>query len=110
MKHSLLPVSVMKSSALIITCLLLTGCGILDAGQVQAVTDVVNQLEANQAITMEQAEALRQAMLNTGDPWWMQLGKIALEVGLAVAGVRLWRGPSAGMAERAARAAARKAK
>jgi hypothetical protein len=88
---------------------LLTGCGILDAGQVQAVTDVVNQLEANQAITMEQAEALRQAILaNTGDPWWLQLGKVVLEVGLAVAGVRLWRGPSASVAERAARVAARK--
>ena len=88
---------------------LLTGCGILDAGQVQAVTDVVNQLEANQAITMEQAEALRQAILtNTGEPWWLQLGKVVLEVGLAVAGVRLWRGPSASVAERAARVAARK--
>jgi len=88
---------------------LLTSCGILDAGQVQAVTDVVSQLEANQAITMEQAEALRQAILtNTGEPWWMQLGKIALEVGLAVAGVHLWRGPSASVAERAARVAARK--
>jgi len=88
---------------------LLTGCGILDAGQVQAVTDVVNQLEANQAITMEQAEALRQAILtNTGDPWWLQLGEVVLEVGLAVAGVRLWRGPSASVAERAARVAARK--
>ena len=88
---------------------LLTSCGILDAGQVQAVTDVVNQLEDNQAITMEQAEALRQAILtNTGDPWWLQLGKVVLEVGLAVAGVRLWRGPSASVAERAARVAARK--
>jgi len=88
---------------------LLTSCGTLDVGQVQAVTDVVNQLEANQAITMEQAEALRQAILtNTGDPWWLQLGKVVLEVGLAVAGVRLWRGPSASVAERAARVAARK--
>jgi hypothetical protein len=99
----------MRTLYILVPCLLLAGCGILDAGQVQAVTDVVNQLEANQAITMEQAEALRQAILtNTGEPWWMQLGKIALEVGLAVAGVRLWRGPSASVAERAARVAARK--
>jgi hypothetical protein len=92
-----------------VPCLLFAGCGLLDAGQVQAVNDVVNQLEANQAITMEQADALRQALLtNTGEPWWMQLGKIVLEVGLAVAGVRLWRGPSASVAERAARVAARK--
>ena len=100
----------MRKLTILVPCLLLAGCGLLDAGQVQAVTDVVNQLEASQAITMEQAEALRQAILtNTGEPWWMQLGKIVLEVGLAVAGVRMWRGPSASAAERAARLAARKA-
>ena len=99
----------MRKLTILVPCLLFAGCGLLDAGQVQAVTDVVNQLEANQAITMEQADALRQALLtNTGEPWWMQLGKIVLEVGLAVAGVRLWRGPSASVAERAARVAARK--
>jgi len=99
----------MRTLYILVPCLLLAGCGILDAGQVQAVTDVVNQLEANQAITMEQADALRQAILtNTGEPWWLQLGKVVLEVGLAVAGVRLWRGPSASVAERAARVAARK--
>ena len=99
----------MRTLYILVPCLLLAGCGILNAGQVQAVTDVVNQLEANQAITMEQADALRQAILtNTGEPWWMQLGKVVLEVGLAVAGVRLWRGPSASVAERAARVAARK--
>ena len=81
----------------------------LDAGQAQAVTDVVNQLEANQAITMEQAESLRQAILtNTGEAWYVQLGRVVLEVGLAVAGVRLWRGPAATVAERAARVASRK--
>jgi hypothetical protein len=99
----------MRTLYILVPCLLLAGCGILDAGQVQAVTDVVNQLEANQAITMEQADALRQAILtNTGEPWWLQLGKVVLEVGLAIAGVRLWRGPSASVAERAARVAARK--
>lgn len=99
----------MRKLYILVPCLLFAGCGLLDAGQVQAVNDVVNQLEANQAITMEQADALRQALLtNTGEPWWMQLGKIVLEVGLAVAGVRLWRGPSASVAERAARVAARK--
>ena len=99
----------MRKLTILVPCLLFAGCGLLDAGQVQAVNDVVNQLEANQAITMEQANALRQAILtNTGEPWWMQLGKIVLEVGLAVAGVRLWRGPSASVAERAARVAARK--
>lgn len=99
----------MRTLYILVPCLLFAGCGLLDAGQVQAVTDVVNQLEANQAITMEQAAALRQALVdNAGEPWWMQIGKIVLEVGLAVAGVRLWRGPSASAGERAARIAARK--
>ena len=100
----------MKKTIAICSCLLLTGCGILDPELVQSSVGVIDQLEANQAITMEQAEALRQAiMANTSEPWWMQLGKVALEVGLAVAGVRMWRGPAATTAERAARMAARKA-
>ena len=100
----------MKKTIAICSCLLLTGCGILDPELVQSSVGVIDQLEANQAITMEQAEALRQAiMANTGEPWWMQLGKVVLEVGLAVAGVRMWRGPAATTAERAARMAARKA-
>ena len=99
----------MKKTIAICSCLLLAGCGVLDPELVQSSVGVIDQLEANQAITMEQAEALRQAILaNTGDPWWLQLGKVVLEVGLAVAGVRLWRGPSASVAERAARVAARK--
>ena len=60
-------------------------------------------------ITGEQAEAMRQALLaNTGEPWYMQIGKMVLEIGLAVAGVRLWRGPSATAAERVARLTAGK--
>jgi len=100
----------MKKTIAICSCLLLAGCGVLDPELVQSSVGVIDQLEANQAITMEQAEALRQAiMANTGEPWWMQLGRVALEVGLAVAGVRMWRGPAATTAERAARMAARKA-
>ena len=100
----------MRTLYIIAPCLLLAGCGILDPELVQSSVGVIDQLEANQAITMEQAEALRQAiMANTGEPWWMQLGRVALEVGLAVAGVRMWRGPAATTAERAARMAARKA-
>lgn len=98
----------MRLIYILVPCLLLTGCGLLNPSQAQAVADVINQLEANQAITMEQAEALRQAITSTGEPWWMQIGKVVLEVGLAVAGVRLWRGPSAPRAERQARILARK--
>ena len=54
---------------------------------------------------------MRQAMqTSSGEPWYMQLGRVALEVGLAVAGVRMWRGPSATSAERVARVIAGKHK
>jgi hypothetical protein len=83
---------------------LLTGCGVLPPDVVNSAVDVVNQLEAGSSITHEQAEALRQAILaNTGEPWYYQVGRLALEVTLALAGVRLWRGPSATMPERLAR-------
>jgi hypothetical protein len=83
---------------------LLTSCGIIPEHVVSSAVDVVNQLETNQSITMEQADALRQALLaNTGEPWYMQVGRLGLEVGLALAGVRLWRGPSATPLERVAR-------
>lgn len=83
---------------------LFTGCGFLSSDVAASAVDVVNQLEVNQAITMEQAEALRQAILaNTGEPWYYQVGRLTLEVALALAGVRLWRGPSATPLERVAR-------
>ena len=97
----------MRTIYIIAPCLLLAGCGIFTPEQVSGITDVINGIESQGGLTSMQAEALRQAVAsNTGEPWWMQVGKIALEVGLAVAGVRLWRGPSASTAERAARIAA----
>lgn len=99
----------MRTIYILVPCLLLVSCGIFTPEQVSGITDVINQIETQGGLTSMQAEALRQAvMANTGEPWWMQLGKIALEVGLAVAGVRLWRGPAATTAERAARIAAGK--
>lgn len=87
----------------------MTSCGLLSNEQAQAALQIVNEMQAQGSVTAEQAEALRQALLaNTGEPWWQQVGRVVLEVGLAVAGVRLWRGPSASVAERAARIAARK--
>jgi hypothetical protein len=99
----------MRTICIFVPCLLLAGCGIFNPEQVFGITDVINQIETQGGLTSMQAEALRQAvMANTGEPWWMQLGKVVLEVGLAVAGVRLWRGPSATAAERVARATAGK--
>lgn len=97
----------MKTTVVVLSCLLLTSCGLLTFEQAQSVAAVVNEMEQAGSVTAEQAEALRQALYaNTGEPWWMQVGKVVLEVGLAVAGVRLWRGPAASTAERAARIAA----
>lgn len=98
----------MKSTTIIIVCLLLTSCGIFTADQVQSIVEVIDNIEAQGGLTPMQAEALRTAvMANTGEPWYLQIGRVVLEVGLAVAGVRLWRGPAAAPAERVARIAAR---
>ncbi len=98
----------MKTATIIFVCLLLTSCGIFSPDQVQSIVDVINQIETQGGLTAMQAEALRQAvMANSGDPWYLQVGRVVLEVGLAVAGVRWWRGPAAAPAERVARLAAK---
>ena len=98
----------MRTTTVIVACMLLASCGILNPDQVQGVLEVVNSMQNQGSITAEQADALRQALLeNSGEPWWQQVGRVVLEVGLAVAGVRLWRGPSASPAERVARIAAK---
>lgn len=86
-----------------------TSCGMLTSEQTQAAIEIVNEMAERGSMTAEQAEALVQALMaNTGEPWWQQVLRVAVEVGLAVAGVRIWRGPAAGVAERAARMAAKK--
>jgi outer membrane murein-binding lipoprotein Lpp len=95
----------MRTLYIIAPCLLLAGCGIFNPQQVESIVSTINTIESQGALTSSQAEALRQAvMANTGEPWWIQIGRVALEVGLAVVGVRLWRGPSATTDERLARA------
>ncbi len=96
-------------TALAVVCLTLCSCGLFSNEQIEAAISVINKLAEDGKITGEQAEAMRQALLtNTGEPWYMQIGKMVLEIGLAVAGVRLWRGPSAPAAERVARLTAGK--
>ena len=96
-------------AALAAVCLTLCSCGLFSAEQVQAALEIINQMEAQNTVTAAQAEALREALVaNTGDPWYMQIGRLALEVGMAVLGVRVWRGPSATVAERVARASSAK--
>jgi hypothetical protein len=87
----------------------LAGCGILSNEHVETASRIIEQMQAQGSVTAEQAEALRQALqANTGEPWYTQLGRVVLEVGLAVVGVRMWRGPSATTAERVARLTAPK--
>lgn len=95
-----------KWAAMAAVCLSLTSCGLFSSEHVAAAMEIINQMEAQNTVTAAQAEALREAlMVNTGEPWYMQLGRVVLEVGLAVAGVRMWRGPAATAAERVARRA-----
>ena len=98
----------MKTVTMVVACTLLASCGVLNPEQVQGVLEVVNAMQNQGSITAEQGDALRQALLeNSGEPWWQQIGRVVLEVGLAVVGVRVWRGPSASPAERVARLASR---
>ena len=98
----------MRTTTAIVACMLLTSCGIFTADQVQGIVEVIDTIEQQGGMTPMQAEALRTAvMANTGEPWYLQVGRVVLEVGLAVAGVRWWRGPAAPAAERVARIAAR---
>ena len=88
---------------------MLCSCGLFTNEQIQAALAVVDQMQQQGTITTEQAEAMRQALqAQSGDPWYMQIGRVALEVVLAIAGVRVWRGPAATATERVARLAARK--
>ena len=99
--------NVIRWAALAAVCMALCSCGLFSSEQVQAALDIINQMEEQNTVTAAQAEALREALVtNTGEPWYMQAGRLALEVGMAVLGVRMWRGPSATLAERVARRAA----
>tara|TARA_R110000824_G_scaffold212753_1_gene399086 strand:+ start:125 stop:418 length:294 start_codon:yes stop_codon:yes gene_type:complete len=96
----------MRYLYLVPICLLFASCGIFSSGQVEAALTIINEMQTQGTVSASQAEALREAlMMDTGEPWYLQAGKMILEIGLAVAGVRMWRGPSATVAERLARRA-----
>ena len=97
---------------LLLPLLFLVSCGLLGPDHTELALKAINEMQTQGVVTMEQAEALRQALLATvpGADWWVDVLRILLEVGLAFAGVRLWRGPSATAAERVARAAAKATK
>lgn len=94
---------------LLLLCLVpLAGCGWLAPDHTQLALETIDRMLAQQVVTPEQAEALKQALLTTAGPeWWVGVLQVAVEVGLAIIGVRVWRGPAATAAERIARAAAK---
>lgn len=99
----------MKNLAILIAaCLTLTSCGWLAPDHTEIALQAIDRMLMQGVVTAEQAEALRQALLTTAGPeWWMSAVQVIIEVGLAVLGVRIWRGPAATAAERIARAAAK---
>jgi len=99
----------LRWAALAAVPLAFCSCGILNGAELAAALQAIAQMEADGVVTTEQAEALRQALeMNTGEPWYLQVGRVVGEVALALIGVRLWRGPAATLAERVARVAAAK--
>lgn len=95
-------------AALVAVCLAFCSCGLFGGEAAQAALEIINQMEAQNAVTGAQAETLREALAglaSSGEPWYLQIGRLGLEVGMALLGVRLWRGPSATPAERVVRRA-----
>jgi hypothetical protein len=94
--------------ALALLVLPLASCGMLAPDHTELALQAIDRMLAQSVVTVEQAEALRQALVTSAEPnWWVTVAQVALEVGLAVMGVRLWRGPAATVAERVARAASK---
>jgi len=90
-------------------CLTFCSCGLFGGEPIQAALEIVNQMELQNTVSAAQATTLREAIAgiaSSGEPWYLQIGRLALEVGMAMLGVRLWRGPSATAAERVVRRAA----
>lgn len=94
--------------ALALLVLPLASCGMLAPDHAELALQAIDRMLAEGVVTVEQAEALRQALMTNAQPnWWLAVAQVALEVGLAVLGVRVWRGPAATAAERVARAASK---
>lgn len=96
-------------AAMAAVCLTFCSCGLFGGEPIQAALEIVNQMELQNTVSAAQATTLREAIAgiaSSGEPWYLQIGRLALEVGMAMLGVRLWRGPSATAAERVVRRAA----
>jgi hypothetical protein len=97
---------------ILLPLLFLVSCGLLGPDHTELALKAISEMQVQGVVTLEQAEALRQALLSNvpGTDWWIDVLRVLLEVGLAFAGVRMWRGPAATSAERVARATAKATK
>lgn len=85
--------NIIKWAMLAVVCLSLTACGLLDPQQQQTALQVVDQMLDQGTITPEQAEALRQTILQGGQVhWWEQAATAVLGAAMAYVGVRVQRG------------------
>lgn len=74
----------------------LCGCGLLSPQEQQTALAALDEMLRTNAITQAQYAALREALLAGGSgAWWQQFAQVAGSAVLAIAGVRLQRGPPA---------------
>lgn len=74
----------------------LVSCGLLSPAQQADSLAALDNMLASGAITHAQYAALREALLAGGTgAWWQQFAQVAGSAVLAIAGVRLQRGPPA---------------
>jgi len=91
---------------LLMTCLLLTSCGLLSPEQQQTALSTVDAMLTQGTISSQQAEALRQAIISGGQTaWWHQLAQIVLGAAMGYIGVQAAPGRAATVAARKATAA-----
>lgn len=90
----------MKTLRLAVLCLVLVlvlcSCGLLSPQEQQTALAALDEMLRTKAITPAQYAALREALLAGGSgAWWQQFAQVAGSAVLAIAGVRLQRGPPA---------------
>ena len=96
---------------IVVAVLLLAGCVTsMPADTMSAALQAIDDLRASGAITLEQWQAMRDAIVAAGSQtWWFEAAQTLGAAALGYFGVQLKRGPAATPGEREMRKAARKA-
>lgn len=103
----------MRWLSIVVAGVLLASCAFLDPHTQSTALRAIDNMLAQGAITPEQHEALRQAILDGGSlSWWQMLGNVALAIGGAYLGIQVAparlltkRGAAAVVAQQVAQAA-----